>query len=156
MASVYFRFWKTFDLGYRTTLICTFVLSLYSGILSPSKKKAHTHIVKTRLWEAFLQRLITPASATCSFSHHSLVLTLSWDQRPWWWMNFSPAEQGKDGEHCTDMAQTTANPLWGFGSCNCSCVESLPVVPVCREPLLVNWPIFSWLNGKQDPLLVEK
>lgn len=39
----------------------------------------------------------------------------------------------RDGEHCPDMAQATANPLSGFGLCNCSCVESLPV---CREEAL--------------------
>lgn len=55
----FFRVLKTFDFGYRRTLTCIFVLSLYFGILTPSKK--HTHIVKKGLWGAFLQRLITPS-----------------------------------------------------------------------------------------------
>lgn len=72
-------------------------------------------------------------------------------------MNFSTAEQVKDGKHCADMAQATTIPLLGFGLCNCSCVESLPVAPLHREEALVGklthvfltlWKTRSSVGGK--------
>lgn len=70
MAPVYFRVLKTFDLGYRTTLICTFVLSLYSGILTPSKNHTHTHCqnraVRSLSAEAHYSKPLVPAASVIS------------------------------------------------------------------------------------------
>lgn len=143
-------FWKHLTLGMGQLLsvllfsLCTLVLSLYSGILTPSKKKPQTHshthtLSKQGCEEPFCRGSLVQASATCSFSHQCLVLSctsLRQEQRPWWWMNFSPAEQMKDVECCSDIAQATAIPFLAFGLCNCSCVESFPVAPVGEAALV--------------------